>query len=79
VTTALAAAAFVSLSELQENHATLVKQVGKDLGSPANQERIGQFVHKCITTGAVLDAPDDRAAAQSLILFWTASRECVTQ
>ncbi len=62
---------FASLAELQEQHSALVKVVGKDILSPANLERIAQFVRKSIATGAVLDAPADRAAAQSLISFWT--------
>jgi WD40 repeat protein/tetratricopeptide (TPR) repeat protein len=71
---------FASLAELQESHAALVKEVGKDLLRPANLERIAQFVGRAVATGAVLDAPVDRAAAQSLISFWTtrlgtASRE----
>ena len=62
---------FASLAELQENHAALVKEVGKDILAPANLERIARFVRKGIATGTVLDSPTDRAAAQSLISFWT--------
>ena len=70
--TAIIAAApgFASLAELQANHAALAKEVGKDILAPANTERIVQFVRRGIATGAVLDAPDDWAAAQSLISFW---------
>jgi len=72
--TAMSAAApgFASLAELQENHAALVKEVGKEILVPANLERIAQFVRKGVATGTVLGAPTDRAAAQSLISFWTA-------
>ena len=66
-----AAPGFASLAELQANHAALAKEVGKDILVPANTERIVQFVRRGIATGAVLDAPNDRAAAQSLISFWT--------
>ena len=69
--TSAAAPGFASLAELQANHAALVKAVGKDILVPANLERIAQFVRRGIATGAVLDAPNDRAAAQSLISFWT--------
>ena len=69
--TSAAAPGFASLAELQENHAALVKAVGKDILVPANLEQIAKFVRKGIATGTVLDAPTDRAAAQSLISFWT--------
>lgn len=63
---------FESLAEMQEEHAALVKEVRKDKFARANLERIRQFVHKGIATGAVLDATADRASAQILINFWTA-------
>jgi WD40 repeat protein/tetratricopeptide (TPR) repeat protein len=69
--TLAAAPGFASLAELQAKHAALAKVVGKDILVPANLERIAQFVRKGIATGTVLDAPTDRAAAQSLISFWT--------
>ncbi len=62
---------FASLAELQERHSALVKAVGKDIIMPANLVRIAQFIRKSVATGAVLDSPADRAAAQSLISFWT--------
>jgi WD40 repeat protein/tetratricopeptide (TPR) repeat protein len=71
MTTAPAATpGFVSLAKLQENHAALVKEVGKEV--LAHLEPIELFVRKAIATGTVLDAPTDRAAVQSLIAFWIA-------
>jgi len=64
-------AAYVSLSQLQDGHAALVKLVGRNLLAPANVDLITRFVHAGIKTGEVLDSPADRAAAQSLITFWT--------
>jgi WD40 repeat protein/tetratricopeptide (TPR) repeat protein len=61
---------FASLAELQQKHAALVKTVGRDI--LANLKQIEQFVRQSIATGTVLDAPTDREAAQSLIIFWTA-------
>ena len=71
---------FASLAELQLEHARLVKRVGKGISLPVNLKKIDEFVRKSVATGTVLDAPTDRAAAQSLISFWvtrlaTASRD----
>jgi hypothetical protein len=61
---------FTSLAELQEKHADLVKEVGKDILAPTKLDRITRFVRNGIATGTALDSPTDRAAAQSLISFW---------
>ncbi len=70
---------FASLAELQENHAALTRTVGKDIGVPANLERVSRFVRRGVATGTVLDAPTDRAAAQSLISFWTTRLSAVSR
>jgi hypothetical protein len=63
---------FHSLAAMQERHAQLVREVGKDVLSPRNARAVTDFIHDAAATGAVLDANDDRAAAQGLINFWTA-------
>jgi tetratricopeptide (TPR) repeat protein len=49
-----------------------VKQIGPDVLAPENRDRIAEFVRRAVATGKVLDAKDDRAAAQGLINFWVA-------
>jgi WD40 repeat protein/tetratricopeptide (TPR) repeat protein len=61
---------FASLTELQEQHAALVKEVGTNFLAPNKLPQIDRFVHRSLATGAVLDAADERDAAQSLITFW---------
>src|SRR6185436_9717689 len=56
----------------QENHANLVKTIGKDVTAQTSLDAIGEFVHKGLETGKVLDACTEREAAQSLITFWIA-------
>src|SRR5262245_23950990 len=67
---ASAAARFSSLAELQHSHADLVKRVGRN--PLAHLEEITKFVRNAVATGDVLDDPAERAAAQSLIGFWSA-------
>src|SRR3954452_23378694 len=62
---------FASLAELQDRHAALVKEVGNELLAAGNPDRIAEFVRRGMATGAILDAKDDRAAAQALVNFWT--------
>jgi hypothetical protein len=61
---------FESLAEMQEQHSALVKEVGNEVLSPGNPEKIARFVARGVATGKILDDKDDRAAAQSLINFW---------
>ncbi|MGE5191462.1 MAG: hypothetical protein ACM3U2_03100 [Deltaproteobacteria bacterium] len=63
---------FATLSALQDRHAALVKEIGKDLLAPENLARIEEFVRNAVKAGAVLDAKEDRTAAQGLVNFWTA-------
>lgn len=60
---------FAGLAELQEQHGALARAVGT--GVLAHAEPIANFVRRAQATGAVLDAREDRAAAQGLINFWT--------
>jgi WD40 repeat protein len=64
------ASPFTGPTDLQERHAALTKTVSADVLASASQ--IADFVRRAQATGAVLDARDDRAAAQALINFWTA-------
>jgi WD40 repeat protein len=66
------ASRFASLAELQESHTKLAQAVAKDVVAPGNLEQILEFVRRSVATGALLDAPADRSAAQSLITYWTA-------
>ncbi|MBA4065528.1 MAG: hypothetical protein C0501_17795 [Isosphaera sp.] len=63
-------AAFRSLAELQDRHAAVSHRVGKDVSAPDHLAAVEEFVRRAAATGAVLDAREDRAAAQSLINFW---------
>jgi len=61
---------FDSLSSMQEQHSSLVKEIGADILVPGNPDRIAEFIRRGVATGAILDAREDRTAAQSLINFW---------
>jgi len=63
---------FASLPELQTRHAELVREVGRDVLHTNVPDRVAEFVARAVGTGAVLEAKDDRAAAQGLIGYWTA-------
>jgi hypothetical protein len=66
-----APAGFPCLAQLQERHAALVKGIGQRVLEPSSLQDIVPFVRRGVATGAVLDARDDRVAAQSLVTFWT--------
>ena len=57
---------FDSLATMQDRHAELVKEIGTDVLAPGSPERVTAFVRRGAATGAILDAQDDRAAAQGL-------------
>jgi hypothetical protein len=61
---------FDSLAAMQERHSALVKEIGNDVLAPGNPDKIAAFVARGVATGSVLDAREDRAAAQALINFW---------
>jgi hypothetical protein len=63
---------FDSLTAMQDRHAELVKEIGADPLASGSPEQIAAFVRRGAATGAILDAKDDRAAAQGLINFWVA-------
>jgi hypothetical protein len=62
---------FDSLNDMQTEHSGLAKAVGTDVLAADHTDRIVRFVRRGVATGAVLEAREDRAAAQSLINFWT--------
>jgi hypothetical protein len=64
-------APFASLAEMQERHAALAKEVGSGILTPGHTDRIVDFVHRGLATGKILDAKEERAAAQGLINFWS--------
>jgi hypothetical protein len=66
---------FSSIEEMQLSHAALAKEVSNVILSPEHLERITRFVRRALATGTLLDAREDRVAAQSLINFWTARLE----
>lgn len=55
---------FEALEELQNAHAKLVQEVGKEV--LGKSRRIRDFIADGAATGVVLDAKEDRAAAQGL-------------
>ena len=61
---------FASLAGMQERHSALVKEIGNDVLAVGNPDSIAEFIHRGVATGRMLDAREDRAAAQSLINFW---------
>ncbi len=71
MTSAVNSEQFASLVELQDRHSALVKEVGRDLSCSPTQRKIRDFIQSCMAAGHVLEAAADRAAAQSLITFWT--------
>jgi hypothetical protein len=62
---------FGSLSEMQARHAALAKETSGDLLADGNPQRIAEFVRRGVATGAILDAKEERVAAQALINFWS--------
>jgi WD40 repeat protein len=62
--------AYPSLADLRDAHSAMVKEVGTNVLAESNLRRIAELVFRGKATGAVLDCPDDRAAAQALINFW---------
>ncbi len=62
---------FTSFAQLQDAHTRLVQNAAKDVLAPDNIKQIVDFVRQSVVTGAILETYADRAAAQSLITFWT--------
>jgi WD40 repeat protein/tetratricopeptide (TPR) repeat protein len=72
MSTTTKAESFPSLDALQDAHIELVKGADPDVLTPEVANAIADLIRKAVQTGKVLDNPDDRAAAQGLINFWTA-------
>src|SRR4029079_5302106 len=61
---------FDSLAAMQDRHSAMVKEIGNDVLAAGNPARIAEFVRRGVATGRILDAKEDRSAAQALINFW---------
>jgi len=72
-------APFGSPIEMQNRHAELVREIGPDVLAQDNRDRIAEFISRAAATGKVLDAKEDRAAAQGLINFWVARQSAATR
>jgi hypothetical protein len=70
---------FGSPAEMQDRHAELIKEIGPDVLSAENRDRIAEFIGRAAATGKALDAKDERAAAQGLINFWVARQSAATR
>src|SRR5262245_45167138 len=70
---------FPSLAALRQANDELVGEIPDDYAHlneaecAANDARVEEFLARAVATGAHLDSPSDRKAAQSLIDFWVAS------
>jgi hypothetical protein len=68
---ALAAAPpFLSLSELRQEHAELLRSLRRGDPSAAEVGRIEAFIRRGRATGATLEADADRWSVQSLLDYW---------
>jgi WD40 repeat protein len=61
---------YPSFSALKEAHTNLQKWSGDASNDPRFLDEVEEFVKKGRETGALLDARDDRSAAQSLLNYW---------
>src|SRR5262245_44585592 len=63
--------AFRSLDELRAQHDQLAASVGEADSVAGHEHLVDEFVRRAVATGAVLDAAEDRKAAQALVSFWS--------
>jgi hypothetical protein len=74
---------YASLQALEHASDALIASLPEDEVSVSDSERnaiaerIALFIDRATMTGTVLDAPDDRKAAQALIDFWLAKRYAI--
>src|SRR6478672_3551552 len=74
---------YASLQALEHASDALIADLPEDEVSVSDSERnaiaerIALFIDRATMTGTVLDAPDDRKAAQALIDFWLAKRYAI--
>jgi WD40 repeat protein len=62
---------FPSLAALRVAHAELLKRSQRDGPTPGVIARASAFIHRGVTTGALLDDENERDAAQSLLDYWS--------
>ena len=76
---------YASLKALERASDALIADLPEDELSVSDSdrnaiaERIALFIDRATMTGTVLDAPDDRKAAQALVDFWLAKRYAVSR
>lgn len=68
-----AAGRFDCLSDLRTAHAELLADIPGETLTPEQEARVKAFIARGVATGTILDAPEDRSAAQGLLNYWTAS------
>ncbi len=74
---------YASLQALEHASDALIASLPEDELSVSDSERdaiagrIALFIDRATMTGTVLDAPDDRKAAQALVDFWLAKRYAI--
>src|SRR5205807_1690770 len=74
---------FASLKALEDASDALIASLPEDEHSVSDShrnaidEQITLFINQATRTGTVLDAPDDRKAAQALVDFWLAKRDAI--
>jgi hypothetical protein len=71
--TAPAPERFDSLEAMRADYATLLKDLPSENLSAAHAERLRAFLKKGAATGALLDNPTDRQAAQAMLDYWRAT------
>jgi uncharacterized protein YjbI with pentapeptide repeats len=79
---AVAVLSFPSLNALREASDRLILRLANNDDASVDSdsrtlEQITDFIKSAVATGAVLDAPPDRRAAQAIIDFWLGKRDSV--
>src|SRR5262245_31349015 len=64
---------FASLAELRDRHAELLRAVPTDELEEKHLDEVKEFLRRGAATGAHLDQPADRQAAQGLLDYWKAT------
>lgn len=64
---------FESLAAVRAEHARLLAQMPGDTLTPELRDQVLAFLARGAATGAVLDSPEDRSAAQGILNYWTAT------
>ena len=62
---------FESLSRLRTEHVDMMRVIRRDSRDEELNRRIRKFIDRVKATGARIDLPADRDAAQNIITYWT--------